>query len=459
MELLPIFHINIFYVWRFDMGKKNKIDSSAPIKKRGKQSFTFLNTSFENLDRDIVKKHILLLIFASIITKFFVLVLTTSVFHSFIDLFDFDFHFRHALLLLEGQLPYINYDYDYPVLIFIPITMAFIPALLTQSFMMYVYSFQLLMIICDTVTLLCIYFIALKIWNEKTALIAGLVYATAFSTGYFVLTRFDPFPTCLLMAAILFTVYDMNTRGYLSSSLGFFTKIFPVIAMPFIVLYNAKTSSLREEVVSAGKIFLILCAVLILPLAIMNPSVIRSYIFATGSGLGIYAATPTYALYAILQDVLHLGISSSLIVMFMQVLMGVTLIILVYFAYIDKEKNPKILLKLILCAIFSLVFFTKIHSPQYFVWFAPLLALLVADDLVKIILFYITQIFVYIEFPLAFGNYWVNLNYTNTVGTTNWYQTLLFFILMYLAFLTLIYLIIRPKEGMVKKICAILSGN
>lgn len=441
------------------MGKKNKFESSANIKKRGTQPFTFLDLSFVNLDTRTMKQHILLLIFASIVTKFLVMFFTTSVFHSFIDLFDFDFHFRHAVLLLEGQLPYISYDYDYPVLIFVPITLAFIPAILTQSFMVYVYSFQLLMIVCDTVTILCIYFIGLRLWNEKTAFYAGLIYATAFSTAYFVLTRFDPFPTCLLMIAILFTAYDMNSRGYISASLGFFAKIFPIIAMPFIVLYNAKTTSLKQEILSAGKIFLLLCAVLLLPLAIVNPNVIRSYIFAAGSGLGIYAATPTFTLYSILHDVLHLEISSSLMATVMQVLMGVTLLILVYIAYITKEKDPKTLLILILCAIFSLVFFARFHSPQYFVWFTPLLALLVAEDLVKIILFYVTQICVYIEFPLTFGSYWVNLNYTHLVGTTEWYLTLLFFTLQYLAFLTLIYLIIRPPEGIVKKIRVMLSRN
>jgi len=441
------------------MGKKKKIESSAIIKKRGTQSFTFLDSSFNNLDTHIVKQHIFFLILASIVTKFLVIVFTTSVFHSFIDLFDFDFHFRHALLLLEGQLPYISYDYDYPVLIFIPITLAFIPAILAKSFMVYVYSFQLLMIICDTVTILCIYFIGMRLWNEKTAFIAGLIYTTAFSTAYFVLTRFDPFPTCLLMTAVLFTVYDMNTRGYISSSLGFFTKIFPVIAIPFIILYHAKTTSLKQEILSAGKIFLLFCAVLLLLPAIINPNVIRTYLVATGSGLGIYAATPTFTLYAILHDVLHLGISASLIATFMQVLMGVTLLILVYLAYISKEKNPKTLLKILLCAIFSLVFFAKFHSPQYFFWFTPLLALLVADDLVKIILFYVTQIFVYLEFPLMFGKYWVNLNYTNPVGSADWFLTLLFFTLQYLAFLMLIYLIVRPPDGIMKIIRTKLAWN
>jgi hypothetical protein len=261
------------------------------------------------------------------------------------------------------------------------------------------------------------------------------------------------------MASVLFTVYGMNTRGYISTVLGFFTKIFPVIAMPFLVLYNAKSTSFKLEIISAGKIIILFCVVLLVPLAIINPEVINSYLVATGSGLGIYAATPAFTLYAIFHDILHLGISSSLIATFMQVLMGVTLLLLVYIAYICKEKNPITLLKLILCAIFSLVFFAKFHSPQYFVWFTPLLALLVADDLVKIILFYVTQIFVYVEFPLMFGKYWVNLNYTNPVSTSDWYLTLLFFTLQYLVFLVLIYLIIIPPEGIVKIIRTKLSGN
>ena len=443
------------------MGKKNKIDidSSEKRGKKGKPLLSFLNVEFGNVDLQTVKRHLLILILASLLTKFIVIFATTSVFHSFIDLFDIGYYFECAIKLVQGQIPYVSYNFEYPILIFIPITIAIIPVLLFQNAMAFVYTFKMLMVLCDTITILCIYFIGLKLWNEKTAFYAGLIFATAFSTAYFVQTKYDAFPTCLMMLAILFTVYDMNTRGYISSSLGFFTKIFPIIVMPFIVLYNAKTTSLKQEILSAGKIFLLFVIVLLLPLAIINPDVIRSYLIVTGGSLGIYAATPTFTLYSILHDVLHTEISSSLIATVMQVLMGVTLIILVYIAYIAKEKDPKQLLKLVLCAIFALVFFAKFHSPQYFVWFTPFLALLVADDLVKIFLFYVTQIFVYIEFPLTFGSYWVNLNYTNPVGTTDWYLTLLFFTLQYLAFLLLISLIIRPPEGIFKKIRSIRSGN
>ncbi len=433
------------------MGKKNKIDVEPSEKKgkKGKIPLSFLNVEFGNVDLQTVKRHLLILILASILTKFIVIFVTTSVFHSFIDFFDIGTYFEHAIPLMEGQLPYINYQIEYPILLFIPIALAFIPAMILQSQMAFVLSFQIFMVLCDILIVICVYFIGLKIWSEKIAFFGGLFYATAFSTAYFVLTKSDAFPTCILMVALLFTIYGMNTKGYISATLGFFTKIFPAIALPFMVLYNAKSTSLKTELISAGKIFLLFCIFLLLPFALINPKVISTYLFATGGSLGVYVNTATFTFYSYLHDVFHLGITPASVSMVMYVLMGITLLLLLYFAYAESEKNPKNLIKLVLCAIFSLVFFTKFHSPQYLVWFTPLLALLVADDIVKIVLFYITQIFAYIEFPLMFGKYYVNLNYINPVGSADWYLTLCFFTLEYIAFILLLYSIIRPKEGMI----------
>ena len=433
------------------MGKKSKTEdeSSGRKGKTSKTPFSFLNTRFDHIDIKTVKNRIFFLILASVITKLIVIFATTSVFHSFIDFFDIGTYFEHAVPLLEGQLPYINYQIEYPILLFIPIALAFIPAMILQSQMAFVFSFQILMVLCDILIVLCVYFIGLKIWSEKTAFLGGLFYATAFSTAYFVLTKSDAFPTCILMVALLFTIYGMNTRGYISATLGFFTKIFPVVALPFIVLYNAKSTSLKTELISAGKIFLLFCILLLLPFALINPDVIRTYLFATGGSIGVYVNTTTFTIYSYLHDVFHLGISPTAVSIVMYALMGITLLLLLYFASLEREKNPKNLIKFVLCAIFCLVFLTKFHSPQYLVWFTPLLALLVADDIVKIVLFFVTQIFAYVEFPLMFGKYYVNLNYSNPVGTSDWYLTLGFFTLEYITFFTLLYFIIRPKEGMI----------
>ena len=224
------------------MGKKGTKDGESTVKKgkKGTVPFHFLNVRFDSVDQKTVKRHIFFLILASIVTKIILVFFTTGVLHSFIDLFDIGFYFEHAMKLVQGQLPYIHYNFDYPVLIFIPIILALIPALAFQNAMAFVYTFQVLMVLCDIVTILCIYFIGLKLWNEKMAFYSGMIYATAFSTAYFVLTKYDAFPTCLLMGAVLFTVYGMNTRGYISAGLGFFAKIFPAIAFPFMILNNTK---------------------------------------------------------------------------------------------------------------------------------------------------------------------------------------------------------------------------
>lgn len=433
------------------MGKKNKndVEPSEKRAKKGKPQLSFLNFELGNVDLKTVKRHLLILILISLLTKFIVIFATISVFHSFIDFFDIGTYFGHAVPLTKGQLPYINYQIEYPILLFIPIALAFIPAMILQSQMTFAFSFQILMVLCDTLIVLCVYIIGLKIWSEKTAFFGGLFYATAFSTAYFVLTKSDAFPTCILMVALLFTIYGMNTKGYISASLGFFTKIFPLVALPFMVLYNAKTTSLKTELISAGKIFLLFCILLLLPFALINPDVIRTYLFATGGSVGVYVNTATFTIYSFLNEVLHLGITPATVSAAMYALMGITLLLLLYFAFVENETKPKNLIKFVLCALFSLVFFTKFHSPQYLVWFTPLLALLVADDIVKIVLFYITQIFAYIEFPLMFGKYYVNLNYINPVGASDWYLTLVFFSLEYIAFILLLYFIIRPKEGMI----------
>jgi len=436
------------------MAKKNKTEDlvSERREKKGKNSWDFLSFTFENIDLQVVKRHILLLVVIALLTKLAVLFVTPLLFHSFVDYFDLGFYFEHAVKLTQGELPYVSYSFDYPILLFIPITIALVPALVFQNAMAFVFTFQILMVLCDLVTLLCIYFIALKIYNEKTAFLTGLLYATAFSTAYFVLTKYDAFPTCLLMLAVLFTLYGMKMKGYIAAGLGFFAKIFPAIAFPFLILFNTRKSSLKDEIVAVLKVMIPLSLVLLLPILVIRPDAIRTYLFATGGSLGVYVNTLTYTLYSWINGVGHIGITLENVSLVMYGLMGITLLYLLYTAFIDTEKRPVTLLKTLLCALIAVIVFTKFHSPQYIVWFTPFLCLLVADDIYKVVLFYIVQVFAYIEFPLMFGSFYTNLEYTNAVGSFGWYLTLLFFTLHYLIILILVYVIIRPKNGLLQKI-------
>ncbi len=187
------------------------------------------------------------LIILSLFTKFVLIIATIFIFKSFIDTFAITYYFEKVIGIFQGQIPYISYGFEYPILAFIPILISVIPAMILNNGFMYVLAFMILMVCCDCVTLYCIYKIALKIWgNHRQAFMAGTLYATAFSVAYVTLTEYAAFATMLMMLGILYTVDNTSDiKGYIASTLGVFTKVFPVITLPFIVLYNAKETSIK----------------------------------------------------------------------------------------------------------------------------------------------------------------------------------------------------------------------
>lgn len=436
------------------MGKKNRndIETSGKTKNKAIIPFSFQNVQLSNIDGKIVKRHIFYLILISIITKLLVLFTTVAVFHSFVDLFDFGYYFDHGLMIMNGQIPYVDFAFDYPPLAIVPIIIAIIPVFLTHDGSAFIGSFQLLMIACDILISICIYLIGLKIYDEKRAFLAAVIYSAAFSTAYFVLTKYDAFPTCLLMGAVLFTIYGMNTKGYIADAAGFFAKLFPLIVLPFLVAFNAKKSSLNEELIKIVKIFVPLSLIILVPLFILKPGIIQQYISSSLIRTDVYVNTPTYTLYAILHDVLALDISSMIISNLMYGILVIVLLTLLFLAFRKEQFGPETLLKFVLLSIFSVVFCMKYHSPQYFLWFTPFICLLIADSINKIILFFAVQILTFIEFPLIFGVYYTNVNYLMPVGSTGWYVTLFFFILEYSALILLVYLAVNPSKKFFKKI-------
>jgi hypothetical protein len=433
------------------MGKENTEDTVSPRKKgkKGITPFTFLTHQFDNIDLQTAKHHMALLVLASVLAKLAVAFVTTEVFFSFVDLFDIGIYYEHIKMLVQGQLPFDS-GFQYPVLILVPLVIALLPALLLHNGMAFVYTFQGLMVLCDIVTILCVYLIGLRLWKERTAFYAGLIYACAFAAAYFVITKYDAFPTCLLMLAILCTVYRREMAGYAASMLGLFTKVFPILALPFFVLYNAKGSSLKQEIISAAKVFIPIAVVLFLPLFLLSPETWKIYI-PVRSELGYYSNTLTFTIYSWVHGVFHIGISLDTVSAIMYILMGAGMLALLYTAYSIPGRDRKLLIQLILCATVLVVVCAKVRSPQYIVWFTPLLCLLAADDIRKIVLLFIYQALAYLEFPLMFGAFYTALEYTDPALSPGWMITLVVFTLEYLALFVCLWFVVNPRE-ILKKI-------
>jgi hypothetical protein len=144
----------------------------------------------------------------------------------------------------------------------------------------------------------------------------------------------------------------------------------------------------------------------------------------------------------------------------MYLVAGIIVVVLLAMAYFSGKFSSLSLVKVILVAIFSVVFCMKYHSPQYLIWFTPLVCLCIADELYGILLFFFSQIISYIEFPLLFGVFYTNGEYMNPVGSSGWYFTLLFFIFEYAVLIALIFVAVKPtKAPILELLKRMTSGN
>lgn len=151
----------------------------------------------------------------------------------------------------------------------------------------------------------------------------------------------------------------------------------------------------------------------------------------------------TYTLYNLINVVLHIPISEGVISLIMYILMIGIILLLILVSWVKGVENPRRLLVLIAVTLFMVIFCTKFHSPQYLVWLTPFYALLLIDSLRNILMFYLLQAVVYIEFPIAWGVLYVNRGYVNEIGTVGWYGSLAFFIVHAAVYLASILLILK----------------
>ncbi len=380
---------------------------------------------------EINKTHRNILIATSIVTKIFVLLLLIFCFHSFVDTWDYGNYYAATENILKGLAPWDGgTTVMFPPLAFIPLLISYAVSLFFGG-AGYIFSLWVLMALCDIVSILCIYWIGLKLYPEKTAFIAAMLYATAISIAYYSLCRIDSFPTCLAMLAILVTVYGDKTKGYLASVVGLFVKLWPIILYPFLWIYNSGGSSLIAE----GKkraAWILLAAVVLF--AAMIAAGYNGFLVVANT---VLSNTPIYLVSQYLQ-IAGSNLPLSTIVIIFHILTGVIIIGALYYLY-KKPKTLGLLLKVLLISLMAAVLLMQYRSPQYCEWFMPFAALLLATDIWGILLFIGVQIFSFIEFPLAFWGLYTNTEYTSPLA-------LGFFTLLFLAYGLLLWRALKMDE-------------
>jgi hypothetical protein len=378
-----------------------------------------------------------ILILSPIITIVAVSIFGAMVFGSFTDLFDFQIYYQAVQNILHGQLPWAyGVEFYYPPLAFVPLLIAYAISLIGGGFLVFVLAMWALMLICNIITTLCVYYIGLRLYPERTAFIAAILNATAFSVAYYTLCRFDSFPTCLAMLAVLATLYGDRTYGYLASVLGLFTKIWPIVLFPFLWLYNARKTSVIKEGKKRAIAFLAGGGLLFCLM------IVAGYDKFIGYADRVYVNTVPYTVDQYLQ-LLGIAVPFGILATLFRILTVVVVLWALYLMY-QQPKNVALMLKLILAVIIVVIVFSQYRSPQYIVWFTPFAALLVADDIWGIFLFIGVQVLAYIEYPLAYGVLYENDKYVSG-------EALLFFTVLFIMIGLLLWRALKMERPELKE--------
>jgi hypothetical protein len=361
---------------------------------RYEDSDIFFNSETPESNKARIINELVLIVFISIFVK--IIVFSISMFPAIVWVHqDVTLYYHYMQSAISGKIPYIDYMIEYPQFFLIPVFIAAIPSLILQNSSVYFHSFMILMYLFDTATLICVYFIALKLFGQKKALLCSLLYATAFSSAFLVSLTYDSFPTFLLMFSILVFLYGKEVPAYISAAAGTMAKWFPVFCFPYFVLYTIKNKKETESLKKGIIISFVIIFLSVIPLILLNyQAFLRTYLFHFGRG----AYFPSFIYY--LDVISKYFFNSELFVNLSLVVMAFVECALIYWYYKYLDGKQSTLCYLIFLSVFCFILLNKVFAPYYIVWITPFLALFFINSIRQIVLFYVLQFIVYLEEPI-----------------------------------------------------------
>jgi hypothetical protein len=389
---------------KYQQAKQKPVFPKVEIKEEPEEASFLGFTIPPGIKKGRLTQDIFILVMISIAMKIFTLIFTSGI-GSFIDYFDIAYYEKFAVHVFNGMIPYVNFTVDYPqglfFIILIPYALVVMFGAATNPLPMYALTHHIIMTMFDTGTIVLLYLIAVKIYNRRRAMVSALMYATALSASYFVLTKYDAFPTFLLMLSIAFYIYRKETAGYLAGAFAFLSKWFPAVALPFFVLNDIKKGVERKTILKNIGYAVAAVLIVMVPFLVMSPSgFIETY--TVNANVPVLTHGFIYYLDFIFRTSFFGDISFYLMAIAELALLGLY--------YLQPKKDDKTLIAYIAFAIFAFVIFNRAASPQHLQWLAPFLALFLSSWYGAIV-FYGLQAVLYLEFPLVYGTF-----YDNTVG-------------------------------------------
>jgi len=332
----------------------------------------------------------------------------------FVDPADFSAYFERGKWILGPKAPISEYPqiptylfgFNYFLSSFFPSTFQFGAFISIFSLEMAIALFFSVQILYKLLT------------PEKKALCLLLILPP---TVYFTINRFDILPVLFSLIAVYYLNQKKWGRASIFLAIATLTKWYPILLFPGAIIY-----SYTVEKRFLGRVFIfyfLTIALIILPTFIIGGIEAFAFPYQFHIARGMEYVSIPLLIHDLLKktDLVNLNLTMYFVIFFLlQVISPVSILLI-------KLKNIETLFNHFVLVISMFILFSRIDSPQWFLWLIPFL-ILTAKNKFDVWLIAIFSFSTYLFFPVAFDVFGPSSAQFKWAGIS-WYILLSVFVL------------------------------
>jgi uncharacterized membrane protein len=316
--------------------------------------------------------------------------------------------------VLNGNLPYRDFTFEYP-----PLSLLFLilPRIFTSTWQSYSTFFQGEVIVFDLIGLFVLYLIARRMGKAPWILLA--VYTAAvLAMGPIIEKQYDIFPAVITLLAIYYFWLEKNKIAWVLVGLGTMIKLYPVLLAPIFLIFYFRNRQ-YSRMWSGLAVFAVTCLILLLPFLFLSPASLTSLVnYHTQRGIQLES---TYGAILLLAQKLGWlsvrvdynfgsynlsGGAAQLLDRLSVYLLAVGVIVSYAFIYTQVRAGKSQFTRIgtyVVLVILVVLLTSKVLSPQYLIWLIPALPLIFGPRRIYLwLLFLVIGGLTYYIFPVHY---------------------------------------------------------
>jgi uncharacterized membrane protein len=293
---------------------------------------------------------------------------------------------RYGDEMLDGKVPYLDFRVEYPP--------AALPVFVLPAIgdghdqRTYKRNFERLMVLCGLLAIagLALALSALRAEPERLLAALGFAALAPLALGSVILTRFDLWPTALLMLGLAALLAERRRTGLGVLGLAASAKIFPVVVVPTALTYVWRRYGRREALVCAG-VFAGMVALCFLPFVRLSPGGVWDSLHRQADrplqieslGSSFLLVAHQFGAWTVHLNLSHgsqnQGGSLAAVLAAIQTGLQALALLALWIAFGRGPATKERLVRYSAAGVAAFVAFGKVLSPQFLIWLLPLVPL------------------------------------------------------------------------------------